>query len=326
MPQADLEKLLESIEVYLPEGSVKEKMLAGAGDDAAVIQIRDDLALIETVDFFTPNIDEPMIQGEISACNTTNDIYAMGAVDILSVLVVMGAPTNMPFEISRDLLKGFKNFCERLGTHIVGGHTIINPWPFIGGCVVGLAHPNSIVYNRGAKVGDILFLTKPLGTQPAMAAYRLLKEEQQLIDLSEYLPTKVIDRAIQKAIEIMTTTNRPIAEIMQEIKVNAATDVTGFGLTGHAREVATQSKVNIVIDTMPIIKGTNILSDQLGYSLMEGTSAETAGGMLLSLSRDNVDLFKEKLIERGIKSFEIGHVKEGSGQVNIVPDIRIIEV
>ncbi len=326
MPQADLEKLLESIEVYLPEGSVKEKMLAGAGDDAAVIQIRDDLALIETVDFFTPNIDEPMIQGEISACNTTNDIYAMGAVDIVSVLVIMGAPTDMPFEISRDLLKGFKNFCERLGTHIVGGHTIINPWPFIGGCAVGLAHPNSVVYNRGAKVGDILLLTKPLGTQPAMAAYRLLKEEQQLIDLSEYLPTKVIDRAIQKAIEIMTTTNRPIAEIMQEIKVNAATDVTGFGLTGHAREVATQSKVNIVIDTMPIIKGTNILSDQLGYSLMEGTSAETAGGMLLSLSRDNVDLFKEKLIERGIKSFEIGHVKKGSGQVNIVPDIRIIEV
>ncbi len=326
MPQADLEKLLESIEVYLPEGSVKEKMLAGAGDDAAVIQIRDDLALIETVDFFTPNIDEPMIQGEISACNTTNDIYAMGAVDIVSVLVIMGAPTDMPFEISQDLLKGFKNFCERLGTHIVGGHTIINPWPFIGGCAVGLAHPNSVVYNRGAKVGDILLLTKPLGTQPATAAYRLLKEEQQLIDLSEYLPTKVIDRAIQKAIEIMTTTNRPIAEIMQEIKVNAATDVTGFGLTGHAREVATQSKVNIVIDTMPIIKGTNILSDQLGYSLMEGTSAETAGGMLLSLSRDNVDLFKEKLIERGIKSFEIGHVKEGSGQVNIVPDIRIIEV
>lgn len=326
MPQADLEKLLESIEVYLPEGSVKEKMLAGAGDDAAVIQIRDDLALIETVDFFTPNVDEPMIQGEISACNTTNDIYAMGAVDIVSVLVVMGVPTDMPFEISRDILKGFKNFCERLGTHIVGGHTIINPWPFIGGCAVGLAHPNSVVYNRGAKVGDILLLTKPLGTQPAMAAYRLLKEEQQLIDLSEYLPTKVIDRAIQKAIEIMTTTNKPIAEIMQEIKVNAATDVTGFGLTGHAREVATQSKVNIVIDTMPIIEGTGILSDQLGYALKDGTSAETAGGMLLSLSRDNVDVFKKKLIERGLQSFEVGHVKEGSGQVSIVPDMRIIEV
>lgn len=326
MPQADLEKLLESIEVYLPEGSVKKKMLAGAGDDAAVIQIRDDLALIETVDFFTPNVDDPMIQGEISACNTTNDIYAMGAVDIVSVLVVMGVPTDMPFEISQNILKGFKTFCERLGTHIVGGHTIINPWPFIGGCAVGLAHPNSIVYNRGAKVGDILLLTKPLGTQPAMAAYRLLKEEQQLIDLSEYLPTKVIDRAIQKALEIMTTTNKPIAETMQEIKVNAATDVTGFGLTGHAREVATQSKVNIVIDTMPIIKGTDILSDQLGYSLKEGTSAETAGGMLLSLSRDNVDLFKEKLKERGIESFEIGTVKEGSGQVNIVPDIQIIEV
>jgi selenide,water dikinase len=301
-------------------------MLAGAGDDSAVIKIRDDLALVETVDFFTPNVDEPVIQGKISACNTTNDIYAMGAVDIVSVLVIMGVPTDMPFEISRDILKGFKTFCESLGTKIVGGHTIINPWPFIGGCAVGLAHPDKIVYNRGAKVGDVLLLTKPLGTQPAMAAYRLLKEEQQLIDLSEYLPPNVIDRAIQQAIEIMTTTNKPVAEIMQEIQVNAATDVTGFGLAGHAREVATLSKVDIVIDTMPIIEGTNILSDQLGYALKDGTSAETAGGMLLSVSRDSVDLLTKKLTERGIKPFEVGYVKKGSGQVNIVPDIKIIEV
>jgi selenide,water dikinase len=232
----------------------------------------------------------------------------------------------MPFEISRDILKGFKTFCESLGTKIVGGHTIINPWPFIGGCAVGLAHPDKIVYNRGAKVGDVLLLTKPLGTQPAMAAYRLLKEEQQLIDLSEYLPPNVIDRAIQQAIEIMTTTNKPVAEIMQEIQVNAATDVTGFGLAGHAREVATLSKVDIIIDTMPIIEGTYILSNQLGYALKDGTSAETAGGMLLSVPRDTVDLLTKKLTERGIKPFEVGYVKKGSGQVNIVPDIQIIEV
>ena len=326
MPQADLEKLLESIEVHLPEGSVKDKMLAGTGDDAAVIQIRDDLALIETVDFFTPNVDEPILQGEISACNSTNDVYAMGAVDIVGVLVVMGVPTDMPFEISRDILKGFKSFCEDLGTHIVGGHTIINPWPFIGGCAVGLAHPDKIVYSRGAKVDDVLLLTKPLGTQPAMAAYRLLKEKQQLIDLSEYLPDDVVEHAIQKAIEIMTTTNKPVAEIMQEIKVNAATDVTGFGLSGHASEVAKLSKVGIEIHSMPIIKGTDVLSDQLGYALKEGTSSETAGGMLLSVSRDKVDLLTEKLKEKGIQTFEVGRVKKGSGQVYIVPDVQLIEV
>jgi selenide,water dikinase len=323
LPQADLEKLLESIEVHLP---VNQKMLAGAGDDAAVIQIRDDLALVETVDFFTPNVDEPITQGEISACNTTNDVYAMSAVDIVSVLVVMGVPTDMPFEISRDMLKGFKTFCEGLGTHIVGGHTILNPWPFIGGCAVGLAHPDKIVYNRGAKTGDILLLTKPLGTQPAMAAYRLLKEEQQLIDLSEFLPSDVIDRAIQKGIEVMTMTNKPVAEIMQEIKVNAATDITGFGLSGHASEIAKLSKVDIEIHSMPIIKGTDILSDQLGYALKEGTSAETAGGMLLSVSRDTIDIFKEKLKNKGLQFFEVGNVKEGSGQVRIIPDVHIIEV
>jgi len=326
LPQADLEKLLESIEIHLPEGSVKEKMLAGVGDDAAVIQIRDDLALVETVDFFTPNVDEPILQGEISACNSTNDIFAMGAVDIVSVLVVMGVPKDMPFEISRDILKGFKTFCEDIGTHIVGGHTIINPWPFIGGCAVGLAHPDKIVYNRGAKIGDSLLLTKPLGTQPAMAAYRLLKEEPQLIDLTEFIQHDVLDRAIQKAIEIMTTTNKPVAEIMQEIKINAATDVTGFGLSGHASEIARQSNVDLEIHSMPLIKSTDILSDQLGYGLKEGISSETAGGMLLSVSRNKVDLLKEKLKEKGIQPFEVGQVKEGNGQVNIIPDVHIIEV
>jgi selenide,water dikinase len=301
-------------------------MLAGPGENAAVIKIRDDLALVQTVDFFTPNVDEPIIQGKISACNTTNDIYTMGALDIVSVLVVMGVPTDMPFEISRNMLKGFKTFCEDLGTQIVGGHTIVNPWPFIGGCAIALAHPDKIVYSRGAKAGDVLLLTKPLGTQPAMAAYRVLKDEQPLIDFSEVLSRNVIDRAIQQAIELMTTSNKPVAEIMQELEVNAATDITGFGILGHTREVAILSKVNIEIDSLPVIKGTDILSDLLGYGLKDGTSAETAGGMLLSVSPDNVESLTKKLKKKGIKPFEVGRVKEGSGQVTIVPDAHIIEV
>jgi selenide,water dikinase len=121
-------------------------------------------------------------------------------------------------------------------------------------------------------------------------------------------------------------TNKPVAEIMQEIKVNAATDITGFGLSGHASEIAKLSKVDIEIHSMPIIKGTDILSDQLGYALKEGTSAETAGGMLLSVSRDTIDIFKEKLKNKGLQFFEVGNVKEGSGQVRIIPDVHIIEV
>lgn len=304
-------------------------ILAGAlpGEDSAIIRVSRDTCLVQTLDFFTPIVDEPITQGEITACNVTNDVYAKGATSILGVLVIMGFPPEMPNEIAVDLLKGFSNFCQKLGTQVVGGHTITNPWPILGGAATGMMRIRDVVYKKGAKVGDSLILTKPLGVQPVMAAYRLLKEEETLSKefLSE-IPRKVVEEAIKKTISSMTTTNKPVAEAMLQSKVNAATDVTGFGLVGHAYEMAQQSSVNLEITRIPVFKGSIQISDILGYSLRDGQAHETAGGMLISASQENTKQLVRALQKRQVTPYIIGKVKEGKGEVRLSKDLEYVEV
>ena len=147
------------------------------------------------------------------------------------------------------MLKGFGDFCREMGAPVVGGHTIRNPWPIIGGAATGVGDPEKIVYTRGAQVGDQLFLTKPLGIAPAMAAYRLRKEPDGQ-ELLKDLPEDLIDTAVNEAIQGMISSNKPVAEAMQKVPVHAATDVTGFGLKGHAANMAMLGKVDIVIDQL----------------------------------------------------------------------------
>jgi selenide,water dikinase len=136
------------------------------------------LALVKTIDIFTPLVDDGYLQGQITACNVTNDIYAMGVTDITGVLVFEAFPSDMPHKIAVDLLKGFHDFCQQLKAPIVGGHTIINPWPLLGGCAIGISHPAKIVYSSTAQPGDSLILTKPLGIQPAMGLYRHFRRKR----------------------------------------------------------------------------------------------------------------------------------------------------
>jgi selenide,water dikinase len=309
----------------LPENS---NILAGPlpGEDSAIIRLTGDTCLVQTLDFFTPIVDEPVTQGEITACNVTNDVYAKGATDILSVLVIMGYPPEMPNEIAVDLLKGFSNFCKKLGTQVVGGHTITNPWPILGGAATGMMKIRNVVFKKGAKVGDNLILTKPLGVQPVMAAYRLLKEEKLSDELLSQLPRKVVEESIKKTISSMTTTNKPVAEAMLQTKVNAATDVTGFGLVGHASEVAQQSGVDLEITRIPVIKGSIQISDILGYSLRDGQAHETAGGMLLSTSKENMEQLMKALQKRNVTPYTIGEVKKGKGEVRLSKDLEYVEI
>ena len=155
-----------------------EEVLAGPWENSSVVKIADNLAVLNTLDFFTPMVDEPETQGRIAGSNVTSDIYALAVTKIVSVLSIMAFPENMPDELAVGMLKGFSDFCREMGAPVVGGHTIRNPWPIIGGAATGIGDPEKIVYTCGAKVGDKLFLTKPLGIAPAMAAYRLRKEEE----------------------------------------------------------------------------------------------------------------------------------------------------
>jgi selenide,water dikinase len=237
----------------------------------------------------------------------------------------MAFPENMPDELAVGMLKGFGDFCREMGAPVVGGHTIRNPWPIIGGAATGVGDPEKIVYTRGAQVGDRLFLTKPLGIAPAMAAYRLRKEEEGRKLLKD-IPGDLIDAAVEGAINGMVSSNKPVAEAMQKVPVHAATDVTGFGLKGHAANMAVLGKVDIIIDQLAVICGTPLLTEIFGYPLLQGEAKETAGGMLIAVAKQDADGLLSELDKRKVRHFEVGYVAKGTGNVNVLGNAKVIEV
>jgi selenide,water dikinase len=301
-----------------------EDVLAGPWENSSVVKITNNLAVLSTLDFFTPMVDEPEIQGRIAGSNVTSDIYALAVTNIVSVLSIMAFPENMPDELAVGMLKGFGDFCREMGAPVVGGHTIRNPWPIIGGAATGIGEIEKIIYTKGAKVGDRLFLTKPLGIAPAMAAYRLRKEEQGREFLKE-VPEVLVEAAVAEAIEGMITSNKPVAEAMQKVPVHAATDVTGFGLKGHAANMAVLGKVDIVIDQLAVIRGTSVLTEIFGYPLLQGEAKETAGGMLIAVGKEDSDDLLSELDKRKVRHFEVGYVTKGNGNVNVLKDAKVIE-
>ena len=321
LPQYELGLLLEKAGLT---GGFGEDVLAGPWENSSVVRIAEGMAVVNTLDFFTPMVDEPEIQGRIAGCNVTSDIYCMAVTKIASMLTIMAFPENMPDELAVGMLKGFSDFCREMNVPVVGGHTIRNPWPIIGGAATGIGDPEKIVYTRGAQVGDRLFLTKPLGIAPAMAAYRLRKEEEGR-DLLKEVSADLVDAAVAGAIDGMTASNKPVAEAMHRVPVHAATDVTGFGLKGHAGNMAVLGKVDIVVDQLAVIRGTPVLAELLGYPLLQGEGKETAGGMLISVAMEKVDDLLSELDKLKVRHWEIGHVVKGNGKVHVPKGVKVVE-
>lgn len=321
LPQYQLGQLLDKAGIT---SEFSEDVLAGPWENSSVVKVADGIAVLNTVDFFTPMVDEPEIQGRIAGSNVTSDIYALAVTKIVCVLTIMAFPENMPSELAVGILKGFGDFCREMDAPVIGGQTIRNPWPIIGGAATGIGDPQKIVYTRGAQVGDRLFLTKPLGIAPAMAAYRLRKEEEGK-ELLDSVPKELVDAAVDGAISAMVTSNKPVAEAMQKVPVHAATDITGFGLKGHAANMAVLSKVDIVFDQLAVIRGTPVLAEVFGYPLLEGESKETAGGMLIAVAKEDADDLLSELDKRKVRHFEVGYVTKGDGNVNVLKDAKVIE-
>lgn len=303
--------------------------MVGLGDDASIIK-RNGLVIAKTVDVFTPIVDDPYIQGKIAACNSTSDIYAMGLLDIVGVLAIVGIPEKLPIHVVREMLKGFQDFCRENKTTIVGGHTILNPWPLIGGAVTGVGREEEVLTKAGVKVGDVLILTKPLGTQTAMALSRIPEEFKDLISITE----EERDYIINKAIEIMTTSNRYALKALRKAEervgdkiANALTDITGFGILGHSNEMAKNSNVLIEINLLPCIKRTPELSRLFGHALLDGYGAETAGGLLISAKEEYKDNLIDELEKAKCYAFEVGRVvKKGEGKAVLSKDVKVIEI
>ncbi len=280
--------------------------------------------IITTTDFFTPIIDDPYVQGQIAACNATNDVYAKGGLTILSVLALMGMPESMPLGVQKEILKGFCDFCRSLNAPVLGGHTIICPWPIMGGAVTAIAEMDEIVLISKAQLGDKVILTKPLGIQPVMRLLRLSDSQQK--EIASIVSEDELSNAIDLAIRVMTTSNRDAAFAMLETGVNAATDITGFGLLGHASNMAEQSSVSIRINTLPVIRGAPQVANALGYPLLQGKASETAGGLLISLPKERVGQLLGALKERGVIGYVIGDVQKGQRKAFLDEDSEVLEV
>ena len=285
--------------------------------------------MAKNIDIFTPIIDEPEIMGEIAAANVTNDVFALNVPEISGMLVFLGLKKNMPIYVAEGILDGIKNFMEnKINSKVLGGHTIYSEWPLIGGEASGFVHKDKLIKKDYVKDGDKLILTKPIGNQAIMAAYRLQKNNP---DLLESFSMSEIDESIDLAMKLMIT---PLQDVVKTIHsysnisfIHSMTDVSGFGLTGHLREMLQNSHLSAVIEKIPSIKLTSDLAYEFGYKYDECEMPETAGGMLLSVDHNHAEEFSNTLQSNNIKNWIVGSIdKSQPGHVHVSEEAEHIEI
>ncbi len=297
-------------------------MGAETGDDAAVYRINDETALIVTVDFFPPITDDPYEFGAIAAANSLSDVYAMGGKPLIALNVV-GFPASLDKEILGKTMQGGYAKAAEAECLIVGGHTVDDPEPKYGLSVIGVVEPGKQVSNAGAKVGDVLVLSKPIGTGIITTAGK-----QGVVDPD----------VMSGAVETMAALNRPGAVAMQQVGVNAATDVTGFGLMGHLKSMVKGSGIaaEVNLGAIPVLAGTrellergvapggthrNLSSVEDAVIWAEGLTdedrllvcdAQTSGGLLISVPAARCDALVSALREEGANcAAVVGRITDG---------------
>ncbi len=303
--RGELDSLLTDVGITAPQS----ELICGVGEDASARRIGDDRTLVSTIDFFTPIVDDPYQFGRVAACNAASDAFAMGAWTDLTVLVVLGLPRTAT-DVATDLLSGIVDAVDEMGGVVAGGHTIMNPWPIAGGAVTAWTAEPSVLRTAAASPGERLYLTKPLGTQPAMGALRV--EDGEFGRTVADGTTRPIGTIGEEALAWMTTPNRAAIEAAREF-VTAATDVTGFGLAGQAKLLAENAGVGVSLTHLPVIEGTLELSRLFGYGLETGESAETSGGLLLTVPESGAGAFEAALSRADVFYREVGVVTDGSG-------------
>src|SRR5438105_12017073 len=318
---ARLEDLLKG---FVPAEA--EDLLVGLdpADDAAVYRLDAERALVFTVDFFPPLVDDPALFGRIAATNALNDVFAMGGTPLLA-LSIAAFPEELPTEVLAAVFAGADEQVRAAGAILAGGHTIRDAEPKYGLAVVGTVHPDGIWPKNGARPGDALFLTKPLGTGLIMSGYKRGDAGTQ---------------QLERAVRWMRTLNNEAADVLRAVEPNAVTDVTGFGLFGHAHEVADRSGVRIRLESarFPAIDGALDLARhgvrtsgdprnrdfagphvELGgvsdTLVALGYDPQTARGLLVSIRGDQGAALEAEFMARGLFIRRIGRVEEGAGVV-----------
>jgi selenide, water dikinase len=325
---ADLSEVIRT----LPPSVPNPNLLVGieTSDDAGVYKLSDELALVQTVDFFTPIVDDPYAFGQIAAANAISDIYAMGGKPLTALNIVAFPIRTLDKQVLAEILRGAGDKMQEAGITLVGGHSIDDNEPKFGLAVTGLVHPQKVRTNAGAVPGDKLILTKPIGVgilTTSIKKDRLTEEE------------------VARVTQVMATLNKTAAETMEPYNVHACTDVTGFGLIGHALEMARGSQVGIRLTAsdVPVLPRVRELAeegfvpggtknnfahvehavtfpeelDQIGRWVL--CDAVTSGGLLISVAGDEAQelLFKLKLA--GVEASLIGETTaEHPGQIVVI--------
>ena len=288
-------------------------------DDAGVYRLRPDLAIVNTVDFFTPIVDDPYIFGQISAANSLSDVYAMGGEPKTCMNIVCFPKGKMDIEILGEILKGGADKVKESGAVVIGGHSIIDEEIKFGMAVTGVIHPDKIFRNVGVQEGDVLILTKPLGTGIVTTALKKGKASEE---------------SVNEAVQSMTTLNAAASVAAREHPVHACSDVTGFGILGHSLEMASGSGVTLVIESakLPLITGAARLAEK-GYvtggckrnqdyladkmvidpSIREGLvqvalDPQTSGGLLIAIAKRHAAKLLADLHAAGVaQATEVGY-------------------
>lgn len=309
---------------YIPEREMDPNLLVGTDtqDDAGVYKLTDDLAIIQTVDFFTPIVDDPYMFGQIAAANSLSDVYAMGG-QPKTVLNIVGFPIKtLGGEVLSEIMKGSADKVAESGAVIAGGHSIDDNEPKFGLSVTGTVHPDKFYKNVGARPGDALVITKPIGVGIQTTAIK---------------QNKLSEERTETVSQTMAQLNKTAAETLADYHPSAVTDITGFGLLGHANEVANGSNVTINIDSsnVPVLEGTRELAEEgvvpggtksnrrwLVDAVVYGDNVDdltqlilcdavTSGGLLVSLPNEEAHSYVSKLQEGGISGGAvIGEVTE----------------
>jgi selenide,water dikinase len=292
-------------------------------DDAAVYRISDERAIILTVDFFAPVVDDPYDYGAIAAANAMSDVYAMGG-EVALALNVCGFPIDLPSKMVSEILRGGAEKVAEAGAALAGGHTVIDKEPKYGLAVMGFVHPDHVVTKAAAKAGDVLILTKPLGVGIIAAA---LKKEMARPD------------HVRAAVEVMKALNRKAARLMQRVGIDAVTDITGFALLGHAQEMAEKSGMGIRLDleSLPFLEGAKEYAREQVFpagarrnqkcydphvrfapSVPEWMqmllyTPETSGGLLIAVPEKKLGELTALFDREGQSYWVVGRVVEGKG-------------
>jgi selenide,water dikinase len=318
----------------LPPQPKDENVLVGfdKADDAGVYRLRDDLAIVQTVDFFTPIVDDPFVYGQIAALNSINDVWAMAGTPLTALAITCFPKKGVDVGVLGEIMRGGQETLNQHGVTLIGGHSVDSEQIMFGYAVTGVIDPAKIASNAGARPGDVIILTKPIGTGVISTGIKL---------------GKASDETVAASVDTMMTPGKFAAEAMREFEVKGATDVTGFALIGHAWEMAKASSVTLEIDAgaVPLIDGALELAAAGMLTSGDKTNREyigedieieaaldvnlikllfdpqTAGGMLIAISADRADGLLERLRENYPRARKIARVLEPGEHAIVVTSV-----